>query len=182
MHCFFSGNYKEPEDLYSSLRNVFTLNKWKNLLRKLDQIDSSSETQCLSDSDRCINLQDMAFQIEQENVVGALRRYDSNPEDCFCDSEVSLVREMTRKVDEIIARMSADECGVCGTCGECSAEDLMKGSEVKHHEYECQENDSEMVWESSYPELEHCQGDTDKCLGHVYKQYALQISQRESLK
>ena len=36
----------------------------------------------------------------------------------------------------------------------------MKGSEVKHHEYECQENDSEMVWESSYPELEHCQGDT----------------------
>ena len=79
-------------------------------MRKLDQIDSSSETQCLSDSDRCINLQDMASHIEEENVNGALPRYDSNPEDCFCDSEVSLVRKMTGKVDEIITKNREQNC------------------------------------------------------------------------
>ena len=137
MHTNYGwGNYQEPDDLTSRLRTAFTLQKWKTLREKLGQIDSSSSgTECESYSDRCSNLRSTNQRIENEYVYSALNSHDENAEDCICDSEESLVTNMTRKVDEIIGRISEEEdCGGCGTCGECTTQDIMKESEVQRHE------------------------------------------------
>ena len=125
-----SGNYQEPDDLTSRLRTVYTLQKWRSLGEKLEQIDSGSGTECESNSDRCRNLQRTNERIESEYVYSALYNYKENVEDCTCDSEESLVANMTGKVDEVIVGISEEDCGGCGNCGECTIQDLMKGSEV----------------------------------------------------
>ena len=130
-----AGNYQEPDDLTSRLRTVYTLQKWRRLRDKLEQIDSGSETECESDSERCDNLRRTNERIESENAYSALYNYKENAEDCTCDSEESLVANMTRKVYEVIVRISEEDCGGCGNCGECTIQDLMKGSEVQHQEY-----------------------------------------------
>ena len=129
-YCLFSGNYQEPNDVSLRLRTTFSLQKWKSLRDKLGQIDSSSGTECESNSDRCRNLLSTSQRIENEYVYSALNNYDENVEDCMCDSEDSLVANMTRKVNEIIGRIKEEDCGDCGTCGECTTQDLMKESEV----------------------------------------------------
>ena len=130
-----SGNYQEPDDVSLRLRTTFSLQKWKSLRDKLGQIDSSSGTECESNSDRCRNLWSTSQRIENEYVYSALNNYDENVEDCMCDSEESLVANMTRKVNEIIGRINEEDCGDCGTCGECTTQDIMKESEVLHHEF-----------------------------------------------
>ena len=164
LYCLLSGNYEEPDDLTLRLRTAYTLGKWIDLREKLEQIDSSWGTKCKSDSDRCKNLRRTNRRIENEYVYSALNNYDENVENCACDSEASLVTNMTLKVDEIIARISEDDCGGCGRCGDCSIQDLMKESEVQNHDYECQQEGSEMFWKSPYLDLEHCQG---KYLSHL---------------
>ena len=91
------------------------------------------------------------------NAISTCKNIIGDP-DCVCGSEASLVRNMTRDVEENIDRINAEDCGSCGTCGECSIEELTKESEVRQHEYTCQQRGFEAVWESTYKELEHCQG------------------------
>ena len=132
MHSYppLSGNYQEPDDLTLRLRTVYTLQKWRRLGEKLEQIDSGSGTECKSDSDRCSNLQRTNERIESGNAYSALNNYKENEEDCTCNSEESLVANMTREVDEVIVQISEEDCGGCGSCGECTIQDLMKESEV----------------------------------------------------
>ena len=91
------------------------------------------------------------------NAISRCKNIIGDP-DCICGSEASLVRNMTRDVEENINGINAEDCGSCGTCGECSIEEVTKESEVRQHEYTCQQRGFEAVWESTYKELEHCQG------------------------
>ena len=96
------------------------------------------------------------------NAISRCKNIIGDP-DCACGSEASLVRNMTRDVEENIDRINAEDCGSCGTCGDCSIEELTKESEVRQHEYTCQQRGYEAVWESTYKELEHCQGKKHRC-------------------
>ena len=129
-HPPLSDNYQEPDDLTLRLRTVYTLQKWRRLGEKLEQIDSGSGTECESDSDRCNNLQRTNERIESGNAYSALNNYKENEEDCTCNSEESLVANMTREVAEVIVQIGEEDCGGCGNCGECTIQDLMKESEV----------------------------------------------------
>ena len=91
------------------------------------------------------------------NAISRCKNIIGDP-DCACGSEASLVRNMTRDVEENIDRINAEDCGSCGMCGDCSIEELTKESEVRQHEYTCQLRGYEAVWAATYKELEHCQG------------------------
>ena len=125
-----SGNYQEPDDLTLRIRTAQRLEKWRILGEKLEERDFGSGTKCKSDSDRCSNLRKTNERIESESVYSALNNYDDNAKDCTCDSEESLVTNMTLNVNEVIVRISEEDCGGCGSCGECDITDILKESEV----------------------------------------------------
>ena len=159
-HVSLPENYFEPEDLSERIRTLYKLNNWKVLKEKLEKIDSSSEEKCEDDSDRCRSLRSMETSIKDGWVYNAISRCKNiiGDPDCACGSEASLVRNMARDVEENIDRINAEDCGSCGMCGDCSIEELTKESEVRQHEYTCQQRGYEAVWASTYKELEHCQG------------------------
>ena len=96
------------------------------------------------------------------NAISRCKNIIGDP-DCACGSEASLVRNMTRDVEKFIDGLNIEDCGSCGTCGDCSIEELTKESEVRQHEYTCQQRGFEAVWASTYKELEHCQGKKHQC-------------------
>ena len=96
------------------------------------------------------------------NAISRCKNIIGDP-DCACGSEASLVRNMTRDVEENIERINVEDCGSCGMCGDCSIEELTKESEVRQHEYNCQQRGYEAVWAATYKELEHCQGKKHRC-------------------
>ena len=108
------------------------------------------------------------------NAISRCKNIIGDP-DCACGSEASLVRNMTRDVEGNIDRINAEDCGSCGMCGDCSIEELTKESEVRQHEYTCQQSGYEEVWASTYKELEHCQGKK-----HRYK-LTFQLQREHSL-